>query len=394
MCSERSWLRAAACVGATTLALSACGLTPDSDSPTVAYREAESVKSLEVPPDLTRPESSDGLDLPGEGGGIRGALLPEFDGIRFVRAGINSWLEMDRVAPERVWPRVDGFLRSQGLTIARREPALGIVETGWAERFDSPGRGGIGGFINSILSGLGSSDIRDKYIVRLERMDGGTGTRVFVTHRSAQEVDTRAPGETRRQIGDYVWARLPGDPAIEAEMTRRLLVHLGLSKPDAEGVVADAVDALGVTPRYVVEGGAARIMLADTDLRRVFARVGDALGGIGANIRSADAGSGVYELDWVPPGDVERGGGFLGLFGPDADEPVALQVRLRLAGEAVRIKAADADGVLRSGPVHRALLRQLSVALGADPETVRQAEEADAANDAPAAGVPAHRDRR
>lgn len=382
MLSEMSWPRAAACAAVASLLATACGVSPDSDSPTVAYRDAESVQSLEVPPDLTRPSGAGGLDVPGEGGDVRGRLLPDFDGVRFVRAGVNSWLEMDEVAPEDLWPRIDGFLRSQGLTIARREPALGIVETGWAERFDSPQRGGIGGFINNLLGFGGSSNVRDKYILRLERMDGA-GTRVFVTHRSAQEVAT---GETPRQTDEFMWSRRMADPAIEAEMTRRLLVHLGVSEPGAEGIVSDAVDALGVTPRYVVEGGAARLMVDDTDLRRVFARVGDALGKIGASVRSTEFGRGVYVFDWVPPPEVAGGGGFLGLFGRDEDEPVELQLQLDFTGEAVRIKAADAEGVRRSGAVHRALLRRLAVALGANPETVQRAEEADS-EDAPPSGA-------
>jgi hypothetical protein len=50
-------------------------------------------------------------------------------------------------------------------------------------------------------------------------------------------------------------------------------------------------------------------------------------------------------------------------------------VQLEPESDAVRIKAADAQGTVRSGPVHRALLRRLAVAMGANPKDVQEAEE-------------------
>ena len=372
--------------GALLLGAAGCSISPDEDSPVVAYEEAESVRSLEVPPDLTRPSSDGGVEVPGAGGGggtISGTLLPQFEGVRFVRAGVNTWLEIDTADPGSVWPRVDAFLRSQGLTVARREPSLGVIETGWAVRQDAPGRGGIGGFFDGLLGGITRDNIQDKYTMRLERMEGGAGTRIFVTHHAAQEVDTSPGG---RLAAEFDWARLAGNPAIEAEMSRRLLVYLGMSERRAEGVVGDSAASLGVMPRYVVDGGAAAVMIDDTNRRRVFARVGDGLGDLGAEVLEACPGEGRYVLEWVPPEEVADTGGFLGLFGGGEPDPVKLQLQLRPTGGSVRIKAADAQGVLRSGEVHRALLRRLAVALGADPVAVQGAEEADAADEADSRG--------
>ncbi len=356
--------------------LSGCGMTPSS-GPTVAYREAQSEKSLEVPPDLTRPGSNSAISVStnGTGGGAASAntLLPDFEGIEFVRAGGSSWLEVRDVQPEAVWPRVDSFLRAQGLAVERREPNLGIIETGWAERFDSPKSGGITGFVGGLFAGLTSSNIRDKYQIRLERMDDGPGTRVFIHHRSAREVNVN---QNTVDAGDYEWAQSTGDPAIEAEMARRMLVHLGLSDERSESVVADRAETLEATPDYAVRGGAARIVIGDPNPRRVFARVGDALGQIGADIRSSQRERGVYAIDWTPPEDV-GGGGFFGLFGGGEPESEALEVQMFGEAGRVRIKAADADGEPRSGPVHRALLRRLAIAMGADERAVRRAEEED-----------------
>ena len=369
-------LRTLLAVMLTVLAVSACGITPK-DGPTVAYREAESGESLQTPPDLTRTSSSNAVNVSSdaEGDSIKGKLLPEFEGIEFVRSGGSSWLEVADVPPEKLWPRVDTFLRGEGLSIASRQPELGIIETGWAQRFDSPRAGGVTGFLGGLFDKVASGSVQDKYQVRLERMEEREGTRIFIHHRTAQEVDTSQASVTS---ADYAWAQSQGDPAIEAEMARRMLVHLGLASGKADELIADQGAPLQARARYELDGDAARIMVADPNPRRVYSRVGDALGDVGADIRSRDRERGIYVFDWMPPEDLEDDGGFFGWFGGD-DEPAetTLEVRLFPEAGAIRIKAADEGGQARSGAVHRALLRQLAVAMGADPAAVREAEKTD-----------------
>ena len=365
-----------------TLLLPACGFSPDADSPTVAYREAESVKSLEVPPDLTRRSSSSALSVPGEDGGdgtgsttgadmagtgASGAgagatagsgLLPEFDGVRLVRAGVNTWIEFDGVQPDAVWPRLEDFIRSQGLTIARRSPELGIIETGWAQRYDEPKSGGLTGWFADALNLWGSSSARDRYRLRLERMED-QGTRVFLTHRSAEEVNTT---EDPKQPTDFEWAYKGSDPAIEAEMTRRLLVHLGLSEARAGRVIADAGAGPAVHYRQSADG-VGWVQVDDANRARVFARVGDGLDEIGAEVRAVRRDRLRYDIAWQPPAEVrEKRGLFASLFGDD--DPVRMQVRLTPSEGGMRVVAADEGGATRSAAVHKALLRTLALALG------------------------------
>ena len=381
MSFERLPFGSAALIAA--LLLPACGFSPDADSPTVAYREAESVKSLEVPPDLTRSSSPTALSVPGEGsigtgtasengstaggndatGGAAAALssglLPEFDGVRFVRAGANSWLELDGVTPDAVWPRLERFLRSQGLTIARRAPDLGIIETGWARRYDEPEFGGLTGWFANALNLTGSSSARDRYQLRLERMED-QGTRVFLTHRTAQEVNTT---EDPKQATNYEWAYKGSDPAIEAEMTRRLLVHLGLSEVRAGRVLANAGSGAAVHYRQSANG-VAWVQVDDRNRQRVFARVGDGLDEIGAQVRQARRDRLRYDIAWQPPAEVrEQQGLFSGLFG-GGDGPARMQVRLTPSEGGMRVVAADESGATRSAAVHKALLRALALALG------------------------------
>ncbi|WP_067563059.1 outer membrane protein assembly factor BamC [Halofilum ochraceum] len=373
-----------------TLLLGGCSLTAD-EGPTVDYRDAESAKSLEVPPDLTGPDSRAGLSVDGGatgdstmastgtsstgtsgvGSGLDGSgqagVLPEFDNVRFVRAGASSWLEVDNAAPDAVWPRAERFIRAQGLTIERREPTLGVIETDWAERLDGPESGGLTGFLSDALGGLTSENLRDRYNLRLERMDDG-GTRIFVTHHLAQEIDAEA--DTRREA-DFEWVRRRGDPSVEAEMARRLLVYLGVSEERSETIVADAGEPLEGAVRYQQDDGVAWVVVDDPDPRRVFVRVGDALARIGADIRSSEREQRVYVFDWQPPEGAVDSGGLFGFFGDD--EPETRRLQLQLAREAGRteIRAADEGGEPRSGDVHRALLREVAVAMGADEALVR-----------------------
>jgi len=377
MCSEKRVARAAALLLVGLLA-TACSTTPDKDDPSVAYREADSVKSLEVPPDLTRPVEDGSTSVPkSDATGAGDKLLPEFEGVRFVRVGASSWLELPSMKPEDVWPRISGFLRSQGLTVSSSEPQLGIVKTGWAERYDSPESGGISGFISGIFSSVSSDTVKDRYQIRLERMENGTGTRVFVTQWSAQEVATSSGPEA---AGDFAWAQRHGDPAIEAEMTRRLLVYLGATESRAQGVTAGAGSAarLGGDVTYRVNGvGAASISVDDRNYARVFARIGDAVATVGAEVRNADRERGIYKLAWLPPPDVvEQDQGLLDIFGSDKREPRTVWLRLRPVGHGVRIVAADAlsassssisdseELAQKSGPVQRALLQRLTAAMG------------------------------
>jgi len=356
------------------LLLSGCGLSPDADSPTVAYREAESGESLKVPPDLTEPASSSSLDVPeasgasegqaneGDGPRLANTVLPEFEGARFVRAGVNAWLELDGASPEAVWDEVQGFLRSQGLSVAEREPALGVIETDWAERHDEPDPGGITGWLTSAVDFLGSDSIRDRYELRLERMATG-GTRIFVTHHSAQEVKRN---ENPKLAADFEWAYGSGNPSLEAEMSRRLLVHLGLTQARAEGIVADTrALAAGATYRRS-EDGVAWVRIDDADYRRVFARIGDGLDSINAEVREVRREDLRYAIAWVPPASAREEAGFFDGWFTDEDEPVELEVQLKPREGGVRVIAADDSGTPRSGKVHQALLRALTRALGGD----------------------------
>ena len=386
--------RLQAVVLATGMAVLGAACTPGSDSPRVAYEEAETEQPLEVPPDLARDGAAAAEELPdleerGED------LLPQFRNIELQRAGPNSWLEMRGATPEEVWPEIEAFLRAQGLEVRAAHPSLGIIETDWARRFDSPPRGGIAGFFENLF-GIGRTDFSDRYQFRLERMRADEGTRVFVSHWVAED-QARGGGGAQQHRG-YQWQHLAGDPAVIAEIQQRLLLYIGMREEEAARIV-DA-DAAGEPVRFEAEYDEVEdigsVVLDTRDRDDAWARLGDSLGQLGAQVVEQDPDRGLYRIDWVPPDAAAQDGddgGLLALFDGDDDvlEPAPFLVHLREGeddtGLRVVAAAADADldteargfeGVPTSRVADRALLQQLADHLGGvilPGRTVADAEE-------------------
>ena len=368
---------------ALVLLLPACSIAPPEDSPRVAYREAESVRSLVVPPDLTRPQSPEALEIT-EVGGDAETVLPEYEDIRMVRAGPLQWLEIDGASPEDLWPRMNGFLRSEGLTIRKQRPAEGLIETAWAERFESVPRGGLAGLFDKVFGTIGSDTIRDKYQIRLERMDGQGGTRVFLSHWAAQEVNTN-PNTRDTPIVDM--RRTETDPAVAAEMRRRLLVYLGVSRARASAIASrDGGERVYTAPVRLVEteSGVAYAEISEPDYRRALGLVGEALRLIGAEVVETDERKGDLWIRWLPPQEV-RGSGLF-----SDDRPRRMLVKLSDRGDLVRVRAGDSsedlsdsivgdtETTIRSGKIHVALLERLVDAMGGDISTYRGVDDPDA----------------
>jgi len=368
---------------ALVVLLPACSLAPPEDSPRVAYREAESVRSLVVPPDLTRPESPEALQVTEAGGGTD-SVLPEYEDIRMVRAGPLQWLEIDGAGPEELWPRMSGFLRSEGLTIRKQRPAEGLIETAWAERFESVPRGGLAGLFDKLVGTVGSDAVRDKYQIRLERMDGREGTRIFLSHWVAQEINTNP---NTRDTPIIEMRRAETDPAIAAEMRRRLLVYLGVSRARASVIASgDGGERVYTAPVRLVEteSGVAYAEIGEPDYRRALGLVGEALRLIGADVVETDEQKGDIWIRWLPPQEV-RGSGLF-----SDDRPRRMLVKLNDRGDLVRVRAGDSSSDLsgsvvgdtetniRSGKIHVALLERLVDAMGGDISTYRGVEDPEA----------------
>ena len=214
-------------LGLVLMALStaSCGLFGGDERP--VYQGAEYYKNLEVPPDLTEPDTADQLRVakPTEealqkfrdNNKLETVITPKFDGVRMVSYAGNSWIEVDNDV-EKVWPRLLEFWETEGIELQQVRPLLGFMETGWTERL-----GGETGFFKSMFQKI-QPDTKDKFRVRVERFDLDRKTRLYLSH---SRIERQVRGE---YADEYIWVSQPSNLEAEREIVARMALFAGLSK--------------------------------------------------------------------------------------------------------------------------------------------------------------------
>jgi len=213
-------------VGSSLLisSISSCSMFGGDERP--VYQGAEYYKNLEVPPDLTEPDTSGDLRVPEpseqalqrfrDNNKLETVITPKFDGVRMVSYAGNSWIEIDNDA-ERVWSKLLEFWQAEGIELAQQRPELGFMETRWTEKL-SPERG----IFSSIFQRF-EPDQKDKFRVRLERFDNDRKTRLYIAHSRIEKI---VSGEF---ADDYTWVTLPSDLEVEREIISRMALFAGKS---------------------------------------------------------------------------------------------------------------------------------------------------------------------
>ncbi len=214
-------------LGLVLMALSSasCGLFGGDERP--VYQGAEYYKNLEVPPDLTEPDTADELRVakPTEealqqfrdNNKLDTVITPKFDGVRMVSFAGSSWIEVDNEV-EKVWPRLLEFWEAEGIELVEKRPLLGFMETDWTERL-----GDEKGFFRSMFQKF-EPDVKDKFRLRVERFDLDRKTRIYVAH-------SRIERQVRGEFADeYIWVSQPSNLEAEREIISRMAVFAGLSK--------------------------------------------------------------------------------------------------------------------------------------------------------------------
>ena len=215
----------ATCVVTVSLFVSSCGLFGGDERP--VYQGAEYYKNLEVPPELTAPDTAEEVRIPTpsdealqrfrDNNKLDTVITPKFDGVRMVNYAGNSWIETDNDV-EHVWPRILEFWEREGIDLVQVRPLLGFVETDWTERL-----GGETGFFRSMFQRF-EPDEKDKFRVRVERFDNGKKTRIYIAH-------TRIERVVRGEYSDeFTWVSKPSDIEAEREIIARMALYAGLNK--------------------------------------------------------------------------------------------------------------------------------------------------------------------
>jgi outer membrane protein assembly factor BamC len=204
--------------------------------------------SLEVPPDLTKPETSTLNDLPDAAKSALtytdyqqtkktnpGQLIASSsNNMRFVRDGSVFWLEV-KAKPDQVWEEVREFLPKVGFELKLEQPQLGIIETNWLEnRIGIPTN-----WFAKLFKKVFATGLLDKYRVRIERGADAETSLVFVTHQGLKEFIEGATQSAIAVEGSSTnWTVRESDPELETELLMRFMVQRGVSEETAKLTIA------------------------------------------------------------------------------------------------------------------------------------------------------------
>ena len=262
----------------------------------IDYKNSKSVKSLEVPPDLTAPEFDSTYSVSSggtvsavaysrnDGRSAAGAkVLPMVQGLKIKRAGSVVWLEAQASA-DALWPKLTNFWTSLGVALKRNEPRVGVMETEWAENRAGLPMDWIRKALGKVFQDSYDAGTRDKFKLRVER-PSATTTNIFISHTRAEEM--LASG------GGVKWEMRPADSGLEAEILNRLSAFL-----QGDGSAATPLEEASQTTTAVswsTVQGVPVLNVAEVR-KRAWLRAGFMLERIGMSTEGQDRNDGVYKV--------------------------------------------------------------------------------------------------
>lgn len=290
-------------VGLFVFTLSACSSTTvvDDDYKGVYNTKKSTKHALEVPPDLVAPDSSNALNIPSLSGsganfseysnlgaGSGNNVLPKSAaGTRFVREGRSFWLEIES-KPDEIWRQARSFFMDLGFSFVRENPVNGLIETNWLEnRLDVPT-----GWFSSLLGGLFSTGLMDKYRIRIEHGDKDNVSLLFITHQGLKEVSYGNWSETDYSIK---WQPRESDPELEAEMLQRFLVFRGVAKAQAKQLTSQKKN-IEIAKLVKDKSGLNNIIEVNEIFPRTWRRISIALDRMGLVIEDRNRSKGIYYI--------------------------------------------------------------------------------------------------
>ncbi|MXS84632.1 outer membrane protein assembly factor BamC [Nitrosomonas sp. HPC101] len=363
-----------------TLAIlvSGCNLLPENKK--IDYKSAGKLPPLEVPPDLTSPETNERFAIPDvdasgsatfstynsarSGQSRERANLPVLsatglqNGVHIERSGTQRWLVVPR-EPAAVWPVIKEFWQDLGFLLKVEAPDLGIMETDWAENRAKIPQDLIRSALSTFLDSLYSTAERDKFRTRLEQDQSGS-TEIFISHRGMIEV--LADRNTNRTI----WQPRKSDPELEAEMLNRLMQRFGVDEERATAEVA----ASGITEeRTFLDKTRKGVLIIKEPFDRAWRQVGLELDRIGFTVEDRDRSSGIYFIRYINPDEETRkaakGKGLLSklaFWSNDTDKDASAekyQIKISEVGLNSEVSVLSMDGITEESETAKRILSLL-----------------------------------
>ncbi len=323
--SPKRNLYVAVAAALASIFLSSCGMFGTAGKNTDYRSQGGKIPSLEVPPDLTSPVVDDRFVIPdaksttfstysrerGAAPTTGTAVLPKVDGARIERSGEQRWLVV-RTSPDKAWSVTKEFWTETGFILKRETPAIGIMETDWAENRAKIPLDIVRRTIGRVLDGLYDTGYRDKFRTRLEPGAEAGTTDVYISHRGLEEIYTSADKSST------AWQPRPSDKELEAEMLARLMAKFGFSgNADKSAVVGSTTASPTNVTRAFYAPDQSGSLKVNEPFDRAWRRVGLALDRIGFTVEDRDRSKGLFFVRYIDP-DTEakasrgdKGKGFL-----------------------------------------------------------------------------------
>ena len=252
----------------------------------VNYQADDTVDSLVIPPDLTKP-SSQGLFIENVGVTDESYEVTEIQNVEVKRDTRRRWLLVD-MPPSEVWSLSKEFFRSFGFQIEKENQKIGILETDYLEidtKVPDQSLGAIRAMLAKALKTQYGLPIADKYRIRIEPLDNPNQSEVYLTLTSIGEV---VQGELR------VWQPREKDVELETEMLLNLMVFLGSDRSQAINKIQASNEKLE-SPISVIksESGYATLVFK-YNKKQAWSYLGWALDELDVDIEDRDAIDGSY----------------------------------------------------------------------------------------------------
>ena len=335
--------------------LVACSSIPQSE---IEYKKSHSLPALEIPPDLIKPAHpahDEATQIPTLVKPPANTKATTGEEIRVERDGALRWLVVKGETPQ-LKQRIRSFWQSHGFEVQEQDARLNIMDTSWEENRGVTTKNSITTFFRKAFDVFYSASTRDQFRVRLEPGTLPGTTEIYLSHRGMQQVINN---ESPR------WQPRPADPALEAEMLKRLALELGAHENNANAIKDDLTRAAPARASIAQDTQGMSLLVVAEDYASTWRRTGLALDNLGAKIedqnRTLDAKRGSYQfrLKDLSQADGQSTGWLSKLFSNDKDKSQYFELRLLDQDKETHITVFDKAGTRDNSPAAQRLLTLL-----------------------------------
>ena len=257
----------------------------------VNYQGDDTIDSLVIPPDLTKPNSQ-GLFVENIGVIDQTYKVTEVQNVEVKRDAHRRWLLVDMPSSE-VWSLSKEFFRSFGFKIEKENQKIGILETDYLEidtKVPDKSLGVIRAALSKALNTQYGLPIADKYRIRIESLSDPNQSEVYLTLTSIGEV---VKGEQR------LWQPREKDVELETEMLLKFMVFLGSDRSEAVSKIQASNEKRESSVSVIKSANGYATLVFPYNKKQVWSYLGWALDELDVDIEDRDAIDGTYYINVV-----------------------------------------------------------------------------------------------